>query len=270
MARQWVSLVMALSICGLTSSTVWAQKNNRNKQAEKRENERVAAAQKDVRKQQEDLNEVQQKLRGLMRNTGGLEANQVKARNHLVETREKVADQMAKSLGIEAALERLKVAKAELAAFSQPLIEQLHQSTAWIAAKKAAEQAKTEIEKLRENADLTEEDQKQKLDQLTKVLLHPNELDKQAVANKPEGKRLNDKVTDALSAIEKIRRAVPDEKVEADSEVVQAKKALEKAEQEIRKHAQSVSSERSQLAKAQQQLQQARLKLQQAQAADRK
>ncbi len=108
----------------------------------------------------------------------------------------------------------------------------------------AAEAARDAIEQLHEDIDVADADRKSKLNELTKRVLRPSELDKQAVLDKPEGKRLTDRVTEALAAIEKIRRAIPDEKVDADPAVTQAKKAIEKAEQELAKHQQSIAAQR--------------------------
>lgn len=261
-------IVGALCLGMLLVSPAWAQKNNRNKQDEKRENERVADAQKEVREQQKDLSDAEQKLREAVRSSTSQVANLARAREQLRQTREQTADRLAKSMGIEAALERLKLAKMKLVEFKTPVIEKLHRSKEWVAATDAADKAQSEIDKLREDIELSDDDRKQKLDRLTKLVLRPDELDRQAVVETAEGKLLTDQVEAALAAIEKIRRAIPDEKVDADPAVVQAKKTLEKSEQELKKLTQNVSAQRNSVQKAQQQLQQSRQKLQQAQAAD--
>lgn len=263
-----VAAILASSLCLVVTAPAWAQKNNRNQQDEKRENQRVANAQKEVRSQQGELNEAEQKLRSAMRSSNGLEATVAKAREHLRETRERVADQMAKSMGIEAALARVKDTKAELAKYAKPIVDELHKSEVWRSAKKAADDAKASVEKLREDLQLSAEDRQAKLDDLTKLMLRPSELDKQAVLDTSEGKRLDERVRDALAGVEKIRRAIPDEKVAADPAVVEAEKAIDKVEAEVKKHLQSVVAERGRVQKAQQQLLQSRQKLQQAQAAD--
>lgn len=263
-----VSLILPLSICLLPSAPAWAQKNIRNQQDEKRENQRVADAQKQVRVHQNDVNEAEQKLRSVMRSSGGLEAKLAHVRGELRETRERAADRLAKSMGIDAALAHLKDVRAQLATFSQPVLEKLHQSSAWIEAKKAADEAKQQADAVREDVQLSDEERTAKIKELTPQIVKPNELDRQTILDMPEGKRLTDEVTAALAAIEKIRKAIPDEKVDADPTVIQVKKSIEKAEQELKKHAQSVLTEREGVQKAQQRLVQSRQKLQQAQAAD--
>ncbi len=64
-----------------------------------------------------------------MRSSNALGAKLTSARNHWRETREDVADKLATSMGIEAALARLKEVKAELAAFTQPVLDELHKAT---------------------------------------------------------------------------------------------------------------------------------------------
>lgn len=268
MHRIIVAAFWALSGCLLLTTPVWGQKNNRNKQDEQRENQRVAAAQKDVKNGQSELNEAEQKLRSLMRALGGLEAAATKARSELRETRERVADQMAKAMGIEAALAKVKDTKAALAAYAQPVLEKLHLTDDWKAAKKLAVDSKTDLEQLRENVQLPEDERRAKLDELTKLILRPAELDRLAVLETEEGKRLSNQVNEALAAVEKIRRAIPDEKVEKHPEVVQAHKAVDKAELDIKKQMQNVAAARASMQKSQQHLVQSRQKLQQAQAAD--
>ena len=266
--RYKILALLPLSICLLHSATAYAQKNARNQQDEKRENQRVADAQKQVREHQNDANEAEQKLRSLMRSSGGLEAKLAQARGELRETRERVADRMAKSMGIETALAHLKDIKAQLAAYSQPILEKLHQSSTWMEAKQAADEAKQQADAVREDITLTDEVRTAKIKELAPKIVKPSDLDRQTILDTPEGKRLADELTAALAAIEKIRKAIPDEKVDADPTVVQVKKSIEKAEQELKKHSQSVLAERESVQKAQQRLVQSRQKLQQAQAAD--
>ena len=268
MKRKFVELILTLSLSLLSSATAQAQKNTRNQQDEKRENQRVADAQKQVREHQNDVNEAEQKLRSLMRSSGGLEAKLAQVRGELRETRERAADRMAKSMGIDAALDHLKDVKAQLAAFSQPVLEKLHQSPIWMDAKKLADESKKRADALREDVQLSDEERTARIKELTTSVVKPNELDRQTILDMPEGKRLTDELTAALAAIEKIRKAIPDEKVDADPTVVQVKKSIEKAEQELKKHMQSVLAERESVQKVQQRLVQSRQKLQQAQAAD--
>ena len=268
MTREIVAWLLALHLVVVISVPALAQKNARNKQDERRENQRVADAQKSVREHQAELQQAEQKLKSLLRTSATLELHLNKARSQWREKREQVADEMAKSMGIDAALSRLKQAKAELAEYSQPIHDALHQKQEWIAAKKSADQAKSEIETLREEIGLGEDERNSKLNALTDLVLKPGELDRQAILDSEKGKSLSEKVDDAQAAVGKIRRAIPDEKVDANPAVVQAKKAIDQAEQELKKHAQSQSVARGGVQKAQVQLNQSRLKLQQAQAAD--
>jgi hypothetical protein len=268
MLRTTALCFFALAVSCLSISSAWAQKNARNQADERRENQRVADAERRLRQDQNELQSAQRELQSLLRASGPLNMKLAQARNHWRETRDMVADKLAENMGIEAALERLKKAKANLSTFSKPILDQLHATGDWQAAKRASDEAKAKADQVRESNELDDAARSKQLKELSQLALRPDELEKQAVLKLSEGKRLTDEVSAALAAIEKIRRAIPDEKIDADPTVAQTKKNIEKAEQDIVKHSQEVAAQRSQVQKAQAELISSGAKLQQAKSAD--
>ncbi len=264
------SAIAALCLCAALTSAALAQKNNRDQRDEKRENQRVAAAEKTVHDKQSELKTTEQKLRNLMREVAQLAGNITTTRNRWRDTRDEAADELAKAAGITGALGHLKATKAKLAEYSRPILDELHKSEKWQSAKRAADQAKRQAETVREDVDLTDAQREAKLDELIKLMGQPDELDRLAIIETEQGKLLSDEVTTALNMVAKIRKSVPDEKIDAHPTVVKAKQALERAEQELAKHKQSLSAQGGHVAKAKQELQQARQKLEQARVADKK
>jgi hypothetical protein len=245
-----------------------AQRNNRERLDEQRENQRVAQAEKALQQAKKELGESQKALQAQVKEAVASSQLVILAKKRQREAEENAEDRLGESLGIGQAAQAVKSARKQLEQVSKPILDQLHASPTWKEAQSAAEKAKITQQDLLADTELDDAQRNRQLKSLVEVLEKPADLDRQAILADSEGKKLSEQVDTLQAKLDKIRKSISPDKVSADKEVVQAKQGLAKAEEHERSMGKEVGKLRSLALKAQKEVALATQSLAKARAAD--
>ena len=255
------------------STTVWAGpadgKNDKNrKQDEKRENQRVEKAKKDVQQNQNELNGLASDLRSQLAAWQKAEAGMRAAQTDLKRQREMAEEQLDDESGYPSLLRRIRETRVKLDAVSKPILESVQKSSEWLAARSEADLAKAEHRRLREDVSIPDGELKGQLEKLEKVMQKPDRLAAQAVAAVPEARELQTTLDQQLEDLEELRRKYPQSKIDQNPKVVKAKESLAAAQRTLEGSAKTLASARTQYNKQLAQMAAAKDELARAQRAD--
>jgi predicted RNase H-like nuclease len=190
------------------------------------------------------------------------------AQSELRKARDSAEEQLGESLGLGQAHKRLKAARQQLDTISAPILKELSGTSAWKTAKQQSLAAELEIEKLQADIEISESERAAKLKQQTAIMRRVDGLEKQAVIENADGKRASDNLKAAYAAVEKIRKSLSQEKIDADPQVKQAADNLDKLLRAKLSAEKQFNTERAEAIKQYQQTLQAAQALSKARAAD--
>ena len=255
--------------CLLGSSGIaFGQKGNNSKQDERRENERVANAERALADAKKDLSAIQKDLRSeavsLEKSALALRQLKKKAR----EVREEVEDRLGAKVGIPDALTKVRQAGTALEEISAKLREQLHVSPNWIQAKEAADRAKVAKAALLDDVEQVGNDNDDKLRPLQHLISKPMELENEFIAKDSTGSEAMKRLSEQQAELDKKRKLLPIGEVEKDRKVVQALSDITKKEKEIDEIEGKLKKMKAEAGKIQKRFADAQMNLQKAKAAD--
>ena len=268
MKRIFFTSIFVFALIVTMERISFAQKGSSQQQDERRENERVAKAERTLAEAKKELSAIQKELQSEMgsleRSKSALPQLKKKAR----EAREEAEVRLGSKLGIPEALKKVRQAGAALEEIADKLREQLHKTPTWIQAKDAADQAKKARELLHDDIENVGNNIDDKLKVLSVVIVKPLELENEAIAKAPQAIEATKQLSAQQSELEKKRKLLPTGEVEQDRKVVQAVAEIEKKEKEIADIDTKLRKSRSEASKIQRRFVDAEVSLQKAKAAD--
>lgn len=245
------------------------QKGNKPGNQEKKDNEKVRDAQKDVSQAREKLNDAQQELRRVERELDQAEAKEKAAVRGIQAAREKAEERLGKTIGYDRALVDQKEAQVAFDRLKAPLIAALRERPDYRAALDKADAAMEKLRTLRMNTTISDDDRKSQHTELTKLTSAPSAMEQVAIAEDETAsaakKRLGELQEKVAALKERLRK-----EVDSESDVRSAKGEAEKAQNALKRARDAAIKERRQFAQAEQNLAEKQAHLQKAQAQDRK
>lgn len=219
--------------------------NKKNKQDEKRENERVEKAKKEVQQSQKELNGIIGDLRRQMSNWQKSEAALRAANTDYKRQREEAEEQMDEESGYPLLLRKIRETRVKLDVLSKPIIERVQKGSDWQAAKAKADAAKAQRKQVLDDATVTESEQKLKLEALDKEIVQPDRLQTQAIAADADAHKLQTMLDQQLDELEALRKKYPQSKIDSNPMVVKAKETLANSQRSLESEAKSLSAVRA-------------------------
>ena len=268
MKRIFFASIFVFALIVTMERISFAQKGSSPQQDERRENERVAKAERTLAEAKKEISAIQKELQSEM---GSLERSQSalpQLKKKAREAREEAEVRLGSKLGIPEALKKVRQAGAALEEIADKLREQLHKTPTWIQAKDAADQAKKARELLHDDIENVGNNIDDKLKVLSVVIVKPLELENEANAKAPQAIEATKRLSAQQSELEKKRKLLPTGEVEKDRKVVQAVAEIEKKEKEIADIDTKLRKSRSEASKIQRRFVDAEVSLQKAKAAD--
>lgn len=266
MKYSFFASIIVCTIVLVMDNNAFAQKGNSPNQDERRENERVAKAERSLAEVKKELSAIQKELRSEMgnleRSTSALPQLKRKAR----EAREEAEDRLGAKVGIPDALTKVRQARAVLDEIAMNVREQLHKTPGWIQANEARIQAKKARELLLDDQEQTDNDEK--LIDLGTVINKPIELENEAIARDPIAIDATKRLSTQQAELEKKRKLLPSGEVEKDRKFVQGVSEIEKKQKEIVAIESKLKNVKSDASKIQRRYGEAQMSLQKAKAAD--
>ncbi len=258
-----------LSVCLLVSSSIaFGQKGNNPKQDERRENERVANAERSLTDAKRDLSSIQKELRSEMVSLENsvLALRQLKKKAR--EVREEVEDRLGAIVGIPDALSKVRQAGTALEEISVQLREQLYKTPNWIQANAAADQAKVAKAAMLDDLEQAGNNNDAQLKPLLKLIGKPMELENEFIARDSTAIEATKRLAEQQAELDKRRKLLPSGEVEKDRKVIQALSEVAKKEKEIDEMEIKLKKKRTDAGRIQKQVADAQMNLQKAKAAD--
>jgi chromosome segregation ATPase len=259
-----MGLVLLLAIF---SEDACAQKKG-NAADERKENQRVANAEREVAQLKKELSAIQKSVKEDLGQLAKRESALVQLRKNMRQVREDVEDRLGEKLGIPSALQAQRKASSEFDAASAKVIESLSTSPEWKAAKATADAAKEERKALLEDVELDDDARKVKLKKTQDAIDRLSSFEQDAIRKDPVAGKAQSTLQSAQSQLDQLRKQLPKDKIDADPKVVQLDKELQKLEKEIADSRRDVDKHRSTALSLQRKLVQAQSALQKARAAD--
>lgn len=252
----------------LNATSLNAQKNNANQRDERRENERVAKAEKSLREVKQDLEKAQKETRTHLQKLNSAQDAVQKAKRNLREAEEAAEEELGEKAGIPTALKRVKDAAAQKQAIADPILAQLRTTDAWKLADQQATTATEQKSKLRDNESIDENVRKEEIKKLDAIINRPFQLEQQTISSNPICAKAIENLTKLQNELTNLRKSISRDEVASHPKVVKAKKALETQESSLKSMEKEFSSSQTKLNKVQEKFQSAERELNKARAAD--
>jgi predicted nucleic acid-binding Zn-ribbon protein len=241
---------------------------NANARDERKENQRVANAEKALAEVKKDLSAIQKNLKQELTQQNKDEDSLVALRKKVRQAREDAEDRLGESVGIPAALKKVRLARTELDMASAEVLAKLAMTSEWKQANAKAAEAKEQKKSLLENLELDAQDRLQTMSKLTETIARLAEIEQQAISKDPKANKANAALNGAQSELEIVRKKLPRDKIDADTQVVQIEKEISKREKSIRDLDSAITKLRNEASKVQKRMVQAQSSLKNARAAD--
>lgn len=265
MKTTWLVVGLGLFLC--MTGSAWAQKGKNNQ--EKKDDQKVAAAERDVAEARDKLQDAEKELKKAQdaKRDAGAELKAAGAK--LKKTRDQVETQLEKEHKIESALADQSAAQQAYDKAKEPVIAAVKTTVEHQAAIKSAEVAQAKIKDIKGNLLLAEAERRKQLSDASLATLLPSKLEQAAVDADPAAKDAKAKLATAAEKVaalrEKIRKAV-----ESNGEIKTAQKVFDQAKLADDKAKDKLATEARQAADAAQKLAREQAQLAQAKAADKK
>ena len=249
---------------GKNNSQTKAQKND-----ERRENEAVQKAQKDVNAAEKIVREAEKSARQAADKIKDAVRAQSKAAGQIQKRRDELEAQHADLVGLTEARRTLEAARKAYETAGAPILKQVAESAKYKEALEAAKNAERRLVALRANDDGDDGDRLKQMAEAAKTKLLPTQLEREALdadeSLKPERTRLKAAEAAVATANNAMEKAV-----DKDPELKSAKEAFEKAKDHVAAARRESAKDVKQLADAKQKLAREQQNLQRNITADRK
>lgn len=229
----FIMSVLVFASVFATERIAQAQKGSSPQQDERRENERVAKAERALTEIKKELSAIQKELRSEMGNLEKAKSALPLLKKKSRDAREEAEDRLGVKLGIPEALAKVRQAGTALEEIAVVIRERLHKSPTWIHAKDAADQAKKARELLLDDIENVGNNIDDKLKDLAVVMHKPLELENEAIAKDSIAIEATKQLSVVQLELEKKRKLLPSGEVEKDRKVLQSVVEIEKKEKEI-------------------------------------
>jgi len=245
-------------------------KNQRAKQDERKENERVERAQKAIRVEQQQLQPLLSDLRAALSVQGQAEKDLEAALAEIRIQREAAEERLEEKSGFPELLRKQRELRAKYERVTKPIVEQVQASSEWKSAKKEADQAIIARQNLADDGSLDEESLEKRqanLDTLSKL---PQLLEAQAIDADDTAKPLHQQLDANAAKLADMRKKFDDNVVLADPRVKTTIETGQKAKQAVMSATEKTASIRSRVYKQQVSVARANKELAEAKQADAK
>lgn len=249
-------------------STALGQKGNSARQDERKENERVAKAERDVNEAKKDLAAIQKVLRSESVQVEKMSQSLRELKKRVREVREDAEDRLGAKIGIPSALANVRTAGTALEQCAVQVRKDVHTTKEWVSAKAAADQAKNARDALLDELNPVDDEDNEPLKALLQVIRKPMELEDDAMAKDPGAVNATKHLSQQQVELDRLRKLLPSGQVDKDREVVQATQAVGKKEKELSEAESQFKKSKSEAVKIQRRLAENQLSLQRARAAD--
>jgi DNA repair exonuclease SbcCD ATPase subunit len=263
-------LIALLLYVVLLPGPVYAQRNNANSRDERRENQRVQAAEKEVGEAKKKLAEAQKQVKSRIKVLDQSHMQVVGARRQYREAEELVEDLFGNTLGIPGAMAKVKEFRKELDRLSEPVLAKLHESEEWKSASLKVEQIRKQRDALLENAEIDETARASKLEEFSRLLSMPSKMEEEAIENAPDCRPVSEQLKTALAELELLRKKISRDQVDSHPKVREAAKKIDQLMAENQRLEKDLVAARISANKAFKNLQSAMQKLQKAKSDDAK
>lgn len=242
----------------LLMTTSHVQAFQKNKSEEQREAERIRNAEKSLQSAKKAFQTEEQDFKKALTAANQAEAKVQKLFKNIRKTKDSTEEKLEDSLGISEAKQKYHDSEATFHKVAQPLRDQFAATDEFKKAEKEAHDAKLELDELRENLLLSEEERNHEIDARVKLLHVHEHLQEEFVLNDPKAKELHYQMQELQKALAAIRSKI-DEKLENHPDVKKtteewkaAKKELAELEKKLASARQSAEKAQSKVASAQQ------------------
>lgn len=245
----------------------WAQKGA-NSRDERRENQRVAAAEKTLSEVKKELASIQNDLKREMGHLEKGEASLIQLRKAVRQAKEDAEDRLGDKLGIPKALQAVRSARETLDKASANVIASLANDASWKEAKPLADAARQIKKTLNEDVELDDEERELKLREANAQIAKLDAIEQEAIAKDPAAIKAKEGMLASQNELDTLRKKLPKDKIESDPKVVQLNRDIEKKEKELNNFKNAIAKLRMEASKTQRRFSQATMSLRNAKAAD--
>ena len=249
---------------GKNNNQTKAQKND-----ERRENEAVQKAQKDVKAAEKVFGDAEKSARQAAEKLKSAVRDQSKATSQIQKRRDDLEAKHADLVGLTEARRTLDAARKAYETAGAPILKQVAESAKYKEALEVAKSADCRLAALREDSDGDDSTRLKQMAEAAKAKQHPARLEREALDAEQSLKPECNKLRAAEEAVAKANDAM-EKAVERDPELKSAKEAFEKAKDHVAAARRESVQEAKQLADAKQKLTREQNDLQQKITADRK
>jgi hypothetical protein len=200
-------LFLSVLILGSWISLGHAQKNAAE---EKREAEKIKAAEQALNKARSEFTAAEKKFKAAAQDWHAAEQRVVKAKSGIDRVRTTAEDKLEDSTGLPKAVKAYEAAKQEFAKVSAPIRAEFQRSAVYRTAKAKAEEAARDKENLRNEVGLQGGELTQRLGELNKLIHAPEELEQAAVLQNKAAKQSYEQMQQAQKDAAAIREKIKD------------------------------------------------------------
>lgn len=265
--------VSVMVFCSVGSDVVLANangnnRNNAQRNDEKRENEAVDKARKDVNNAERVVKDAERALKQVSDKLRSAEVEHSRAASTIQRVRDELETRHGDLTGFTEAKRKLDEARRTYEKAGEPILKRLAETDKYKSALEAAEKADRQIASLRQG-DVESAERIKQLAELAKTKLIPAQLERESLDADSSLENERKALREAEKAVAKSKDEV-DRAVEKDPKLKDAKDAFEKAKDHVASVRKTVAQEAKQLADARQKLARENRDLQQKIAADQK
>jgi chromosome segregation ATPase len=273
MTKPLISAVVAIAaLFTLTyqaSADQNGKKNNAQRNDERRENEAVQKARRDVGEAEKGMRDAEQSARKAADKVKELLRDQSKAASQIQRRRDELEKKHADYVGLTEARRTLESTRKVYEQAGAPILKQARESAQYQEAVEAAKQADRRLSSVRDDDDLEESERLKLLSDTAKIKQRPAQLEREALDAEEALKEYRSKLRDAEQAVVKAKTEM-EKAVEKDPELKSAKDAFEVAKDRVTAARRDLAKESRDLADARQKLTREQNDLQQKISADQK
>lgn len=247
-------------------------KNNRNnaqKNDERRENDAVQKAQKDVNAAEKVMRDAEKSARQAADKLKGAIRDQSKAASQIQKRRDDLEEKHGDLVGLTEARRTLDAARKAYGKAGSPILKRVTESPSYQEAVEMAQQSDRRLSALRDDTDLEDAERLKQMADAAKTKQLPARLEREALDAEESLKSERNALRAAEQAVAKANDAM-DKAVEKDPELKSAKDSFESAKNQVAAARRESAKEAKQLADARQKLSREQNDLQQKINADRK
>lgn len=220
-----------------------AQSQTKQKQ-EQRDNRKVKEAEQELSAAKKKLTDNQRTLRDAIRGLASQQSRLVETKQALRKAESEAERKLGEKLGLPSLFDKTEDIRERLQSQSKPVLEALKLKGEWKQAQADAEKAKIARDAAQEDPELSDMDREKMLEQWSKTISKPNDLEIAAIAADPSCAKIQNELNAALEALESARKKIDQDKVSKDPAVAKLKKELGEIQKNVKESEASVLSAR--------------------------